>query len=278
MIIRRNRQVTGILALLVALATGPSLRAAPRAELLSSVTAVRPGEAFQVGIHLELEEGWHSYWVNPGDAGAPARLRWHLPEGCSAGPIQWPAPERYVDGDIVSFGYVSNVTLLVTVQTTTNLAAAAAMRLRADLSVLVCKEACVPHDLSVVVPVRLADVTVPADEAQLKRLREAAERLPIQDVRWRFATMQVGPDRWLYVERPVGVDVATLQTAAFFPLKPGQLDLKEAGVWTTRDGMDALQLRAAPGSDPRAPLDGVLLWPASARGVPPALVVQALPP
>ena len=58
-------------------------------------TAIRAGQPFRVGLHMKLDRGWHTYWKNPGDAGLPARLKWTLPEGFTAGPIQWPAPAAH---------------------------------------------------------------------------------------------------------------------------------------------------------------------------------------
>ncbi|MXX59640.1 MAG: hypothetical protein F4Z37_11655 [Rhodothermaceae bacterium] len=55
---------------------------------------IAPGTPFTVGLTLRLDEEWHSYWINPGDVGEPVTLTWDLPAGFSAGPIQWPYPEK----------------------------------------------------------------------------------------------------------------------------------------------------------------------------------------
>lgn len=267
-----------VLTALMFLAATLPLGAAPRAELLSSVATVRPGDSFQVGVHLVLEDGWHTYWRNPGDSGAAPRLRWHLPEGCSAGPIEWPAPQRFTEGGLVSFGYEKDVTFLVTLQTTTNLAPASVMLIRADLSVLVCKDACVPHEFSLRAGMRLADETTPADSDRLARLADANARLPVADPDWRFASLREEENLLLFVDLPTTVDVATLQDSLFFPSTPGQLELSVASRWTMRDGMHALQLRPTAAVEPRAPLDGVLVWPESSAAAHRAVHVHAPPP
>ena len=38
-------------------------------ELIQEDEAIQPGRPFWVAIHLAIEEGWHIYWKNPGDAG-----------------------------------------------------------------------------------------------------------------------------------------------------------------------------------------------------------------
>ena len=39
------------------------------AELVPEVTAIVPGEAFWVGLHMKVQDHWHVYWRNAGDAG-----------------------------------------------------------------------------------------------------------------------------------------------------------------------------------------------------------------
>ena len=51
-------------------------------------------EIVLAGVELKLDEGWHTYWKNPGDAGSPTKIEWQLPTGISAGEIQWPLPHR----------------------------------------------------------------------------------------------------------------------------------------------------------------------------------------
>ena len=64
------------------------------AELVSSRAAVAPGESFLVALRLKVRPEWHTYWINPGDSGAPTTLDWALPAGFKADAIQWPVPHR----------------------------------------------------------------------------------------------------------------------------------------------------------------------------------------
>ena len=36
-------------------------------ELISEFDTVAPGQEFYLGVRVTLEEGWHIYWMNPGD-------------------------------------------------------------------------------------------------------------------------------------------------------------------------------------------------------------------
>ncbi|HMB71489.1 MAG TPA: protein-disulfide reductase DsbD domain-containing protein, partial [bacterium] len=85
-----------------------------RARLIAERAAIAPGELFSVGIEISMDPGWHTYWENGGDAGLPTSVTWDLPEGFTAGPIQWPVPHRYEEeGNIVTFGYADRTLLIV---------------------------------------------------------------------------------------------------------------------------------------------------------------------
>ena len=108
------------LAIVVVLVAGAaaSVRAAEppsplvRVELLSEMTAVRPGETFWIPLRQEITPGWHTYrGVNPGDAGEPTRVEWTLPAGVTAGEIAWPYPSRFPVGIAMSYGYEHGVVL-----------------------------------------------------------------------------------------------------------------------------------------------------------------------
>ena len=43
------------------------------------------GETAQLALRLLPDEGWHTYWRNPGDTGLPTRVIWQLPEQFRAG-------------------------------------------------------------------------------------------------------------------------------------------------------------------------------------------------
>ena len=62
--------------------------------LVSGVTSIRPGSSFTVALHLTLDAGWHTYWINPGDSGLPLEISWDLPAGFTAGRLMWPAPRN----------------------------------------------------------------------------------------------------------------------------------------------------------------------------------------
>ena len=53
---------------------------------------VRAGQPLWLGLQLQHQPGWHTYWRNPGDSGLATQLQWQLPPGMSAGDTVWPTP------------------------------------------------------------------------------------------------------------------------------------------------------------------------------------------
>ena len=148
-----------------------------KASLLTDTTAIVPGQKFQVGLLLEMAPGWHTYWQYSGDSGLPTTIRWNLPEGFSAGPIQWPVPQAKVEpGDIQVYAYSGQVLLLATITPPANVAGNAT--LSADASWLVCEEVCVPGDASLELTLPVAKSAIPANTTLFEEFRS---QLPSRD-------------------------------------------------------------------------------------------------
>lgn len=167
-------RVVFLLALLGVVAGAPAA-VQTAARLILPVESVRPGESFLVGVELSMNPGWHTYWRNGGDSGAPTTLEWKLPPGITAGAIRWPAPELYAEADLVTFVYHGKVTLLVpfTVDTT---AQEGAHEIVANLRWLECKENCVPGRGSASARLTIGSDSKPSPQAAV--VAEAAARLP----------------------------------------------------------------------------------------------------
>jgi len=117
------------------------------AALLSRTTHVVPGQILDLALRLTPDEGWHTYWRNPGDTGKPTGIQWHLPAGFKAGDIQWPVPE-WIDYDgLTNFGFHGETWLLVPVAVPFQLPVTSLSEtvIKADAKWLVCREVCIPE-------------------------------------------------------------------------------------------------------------------------------------
>jgi thiol:disulfide interchange protein DsbD len=126
------------------------------AQLIANADGAVPGRSITVGLRLQTEQGWNTYWQYSGDAGVPTTITWTLPPGFKAGPIEWPIPERIDEaGDIVVYGYKGAVLLPVQIQVPANLQPGQTAEIRAHASWLVCKDVCVPGkaDVALALPI-----------------------------------------------------------------------------------------------------------------------------
>lgn len=116
------------------------------AELVSEVKSIQPGQSFFVALRLKMEEGWHTYYKDPGDSGLPTKIQWTFPEGFQAGEILWPRPEKIEIPPIVDYGYHNEVFLLTQIKAPKNLPVGKEAILNAKASWLACKDICIPGE------------------------------------------------------------------------------------------------------------------------------------
>ncbi len=112
-------------------------------QLVTPDDQIYPGGANRVGLYFKLEQGWHVYWKNAGDSGEPPRIHWTLPEGVTAGPMQFPAPRRLPLGPLMDFGYENEVLFPLRLDVAPTVKQGKAV-LHAKVSWLVCREVCIP--------------------------------------------------------------------------------------------------------------------------------------
>lgn len=162
-----------------------------QASLVAADAAIQPGHDVLVALHLVHDPHWHTYWVNPG-TGLATTIKWDLPEGWKAGPIEWPAPHVLRDrtGAIIGQGYDGDVLLPVVLTPPANLAAGSTVTLNATSDWLMCEDVCVPGSakLTLTLPV---DAATPAPDANWgDKVRAVAAQLPRTDAHWSVSAMR----------------------------------------------------------------------------------------
>ncbi|OYX94793.1 MAG: thiol:disulfide interchange protein, partial [Caulobacter sp. 35-67-4] len=116
------------------------------AELVAQDAAAVPGATIYVALRQKITPGWHTYWRNPGDAGAATTIVWTLPAGWSAGDIVWPTPEQTRVGPLLDYAYKGEVLLPVPITVPASAAPGSTVTLKAAAAFLVCEEICIPED------------------------------------------------------------------------------------------------------------------------------------
>ncbi|MBT4622690.1 MAG: DUF255 domain-containing protein [Verrucomicrobia bacterium] len=147
-------------------------------KLLLSHDAAEPGTTVMAGLELTMADGWHTYWINPGAAGIPTAVEWTLPKGVSAGPIQWPVPDKFTALGSIGYGYHDKTILLVPLAIAAD-AALGQATISGKVSWLECKESCIPRDQQVSATLTIAGTDTPS--ANAAKLDAAKTELPKTD-------------------------------------------------------------------------------------------------
>ena len=121
---------------------------ATKVKLLISHETAKSGSTIMAGIEMTMDEGWHTYWINPGTAGIPTSVKWELPDWVTAGEIQWPVPEKFQSLGSTGYGYKNTIVLIVPLFVSEN-APLGQVELSAKVSWLECEIQCNPRNQEV---------------------------------------------------------------------------------------------------------------------------------
>ena len=227
----RLRRILSVLALGLLAQVAPALAqsgalpdAQPKvnASLIAEHGAVTPGGKVTVALRELIRENWHTYFVNPGDSGAPTIINWQLPEGWSAAAPQFPYPERIPVGPLMNFGYENEVVLLNEITAPANAAAGETVMLEADVMWLVCSDVCIPEETHLSLPLPVASDASPPSAENAKLFADARAKLPhaspwsakYEATDGRFALLVEAPE--LASARP--------KSAVFYPYTDGLVE------------------------------------------------------
>lgn len=148
------------IALFLSLISGAALAEPVRtphvtAELVSEYDTAKAGETILIGLRLEMEEHWHTYWRFPGDSGLPTKVKWELPEGWKFSEPIWPKPSRILLPPLVNFGFDGEA--LIGFELTVPAEATGEHQIKGKASWLVCKEECIPGGADLTLNLKLGE-------------------------------------------------------------------------------------------------------------------------
>jgi thiol:disulfide interchange protein DsbD len=241
-----------------------------QARLVAEQDEVAPGGTVQVALEENIRPGWHTYWRNPGDAGAPSEIAWALPQGWQAGAIDWPIPKELPVGPLMDFGYEGKVWLLTRLNVPFD-AKPGAVVVHATASWLVCSEVCVPEDARLTLPLDIGPAPSAPYPDIAAQFAAARAKLPTS-APWpaTFAW-----NKQLDVYFAAGTD-SRVSAARFFPYEGGLIQgIAPQSLGAARGGI-VLKLAPEKKAQPPRVLGGVLEL-TSGDGTLRAFAVEALP-
>ncbi|RVT97559.1 cytochrome C biogenesis protein [Rhodovarius crocodyli] len=246
----------------------------PRASvtIISEDAAVAPGRPFRLALQQDLTAGWHTYWTNPGDAGSPPEVTFTLPEGASAGPLQFPAPHRIPYGPLMNFGYEGQALFPVTLTVPPDARPGETITISAEATWLVCERVCIPEEgsFTLTLPVEAAPRPEPETASRFAAADAALPREAPFQVRLGFE----GRGGAIEIAGP-GIAPGAVREAAFFPTTEQLIDNPAPQEMSLRDGALRLSLTRGLGDVP-ARVDGIVTI-TDAQGVRGAYLVSATP-
>lgn len=229
-----------------------------RAELISETLSVRPGSVVTVALRLEIAEGWHIYWKNPGDSGLPTRVEWILPDGVGASGMVWPAPQVFEDDAAVTYGYEGSVDLLVEIEVFCGFAAGPVLNIGAHVEWLACREGCIPGSSGVELEIPVAEHEPLVDSRRADYFRRVRGDMPLISRDWRVTAAAETGRIVLFVGLPAKPQ-AMPENVFFFPENDEVIDHGAPQVWREEADGFVLVMKPSPFSSvPPLRLRGVL--------------------
>ncbi|WP_067339754.1 protein-disulfide reductase DsbD domain-containing protein [Stappia indica] len=105
--------------------------------------------SLDAALEIRLEDGWHTYWRFPGEAGIPTVADFAASSGLASARLRFPVPERYSDPYATSIVYHDRIVLPIDLEPAPGEAAPV---LRAHVSFGVCREICMPGEAQLELP------------------------------------------------------------------------------------------------------------------------------
>ena len=218
-----------------------------KAEVLVDATAIAPGKPFTVTLKLTHEPGWHSYYHNDGiGISKIPNLSWTLPEGFTAGELQWPTPHRAAFVGMITYGYLDTNYFSTTITPPTDLPTGENITIDLNADWQTCQESCIDESFSKSLSIPVKAQTEPNESAQKALAAYNAEHLPSDTPEgWNISSKDDGTNITLRIEAK-----GQLPDDLFFFDFDGQVDPQAAQKFTApEDGVWELIVPRNKGND-----------------------------
>ncbi|MEQ1610578.1 MAG: protein-disulfide reductase DsbD domain-containing protein [Hyphomonadaceae bacterium] len=152
----------------------------PHAEgtLLFERSAATPGDTFLGAVKLDLADGWHVYWKNPGDSGLPPSATWASSPGVTLGDFRFPAPHAIPLATLMNYGYEHQLILPFQVTIPANAKPGDDITVDGKIEYLICADQCIPEDVTLSTNLRIA-TTPGTDDAGSAEIVRALGNIPV---------------------------------------------------------------------------------------------------
>ena len=95
-----------------------------------------------LGIKMDMQPGWHTYWINPGDSGGVIDIEWTMPKGNTVSEVSYPSPHKIPYPPLMTFGYENYVIFPATLSLDNP---DEDILISAKIDFLICADVCIPE-------------------------------------------------------------------------------------------------------------------------------------
>lgn len=199
--------------------------------LVPEVATFAPGDTFSVAIAIKHPDNWHSYYLNSGGIELPLSVEWTLPDGFTAGEIQYPVPQ-VKDGYFgKSFIYEGEPVFLIHLTAPADAALNQEFAFAAQASWQICEDACIDENAEFTFVLTSAAETTP-DPATAALFARARASQPFPATGANISARSDGGDVKLRIEFIDGTP-EDFEPVDFVPDLPFLAALSEGGTLTT---------------------------------------------
>ena len=137
-------------------------------------TQISSNGIVHIGIKMDMQEGWHTYWLNPGDSGGAIDIEWILSDESNVSDVIYPTPHRIPYPPLMTFGYEDQVIFPV------DLAVKDLNKdidITANINFLICADVCIPE--SAVIKTTLNTI---AEDVNLSKWRDQVPSILLPNI------------------------------------------------------------------------------------------------
>jgi DsbC/DsbD-like thiol-disulfide interchange protein len=140
--------------------------------LFGGTVKTKDGEQLVAGIQLRMDDGWKTYWRNPGDSGVPPQFDWSGSKNLKEAKVLYPAPYRFADANSTAIGYSGGVIFPVKLIPERP---GEPIELKLAFDFGLCKSLCIPNTAKLSLKLELGAAL---DDADAKLLNAALDVVP----------------------------------------------------------------------------------------------------